>query len=111
MNANKTILLPENELTIVKDILKQYIPDCQVLAFGSRIKGTAKKHSDLDLAILSIKPLNLSTLADLTEAFSESDLNIRVDVLDFFRADKTFQEVIKQDFVVVQEGVNQRPHI
>ena len=102
MTANLRVNLLENELDIVKGILKQYVPHCQVLAFGSRVKGTPKKHSDLDLAIISANPLNLYTLADLSEAFSDSDLNIRVDIVDFLRADKNFQDIIKNTHVVLQ---------
>jgi predicted nucleotidyltransferase len=102
MNANLRVDLPENELNIVMAILKQYVSHCQVLAFGSRVNGSAKKHSDLDLAIISTKPLNLDTLADLSDAFSESDLNIRVDIVDFLRVDKSFQDIIKKTSVLLK---------
>lgn len=101
MNANLSVDLPENELNIVIAILKQYVPHCQVLAFGSRVNGTAKRHSDLDLAIISTKPLHIHTLADLSEAFSESDLNIRVDIVDFLRVDKNFQNIIQKNSVMI----------
>jgi predicted nucleotidyltransferase len=38
---------------IVQDILRQHAPRYEVWAFGSRVKGKAKQHSDLDLAIIS----------------------------------------------------------
>ena len=43
-------------------------------------------------------------LGRLKEAFSESDLPIRVDVLDWHGISAAFRRVIDQKFVVLQEG-------
>ena len=43
--------LPENQLQLVRGILQEIAPDREVWAFGSRVKGTAKPYSDLDLVI------------------------------------------------------------
>jgi uncharacterized protein len=67
-----------------------------VWAFGPRVKHTAKKFSDLDLVIMTSKPLSLFTLGEIKEAFSESYLSIKVDVLDWCRADDEFQRLIQQ---------------
>jgi len=48
---------------IVRNILKKQVPEHEVWAFGSRAKWTAKEYSDLDLAIITDKPLSLSTSA------------------------------------------------
>ncbi len=48
---------------------KQYVPGKEVQALGSRIDGTAKSYSDLDLAIMTEQPLTLLQSAMLTEAF------------------------------------------
>ena len=44
--------LDEKSLQIVKELLRQHVPECKVLAFGSRVTGTASRYSDLDLAIV-----------------------------------------------------------
>ena len=36
---------------MVQDILRRHAPDCDVWAFGSRARHTAKPYSDLDLAL------------------------------------------------------------
>jgi len=33
----------------IQDILQRLVPDCEVRAFGSRVRGAAKPYSDLDL--------------------------------------------------------------
>lgn len=86
---------------IVKSILQKHVPHHIVWAFGSRAKFTAKPYSDLDLAIVSDKPLSLDTLAALTTAFSESDLPWKVDVLDWASTHEEFQKLIEKDKVAL----------
>jgi type I restriction enzyme S subunit len=85
-------------------VLKKHVPEYPVWAFGSRVKGTAKAYSDLDLAIISQQPLSLTKMATLKEAFDESNLSIRVDVVDWVTASEVFRKIIEQDKVVVQKG-------
>ena len=68
----------------VREILAARLPPgVTVHVFGSRAKWTAKTHSDLDLALKRDAPLPSSLLAELAEAFSESDLPFKVDVVDW----------------------------
>ena len=75
--------LSSNHLKTVRQILAEHVPACEVRAFGSRVTSSAKNYSDLDLAIVGVTALDRNTLARLKEAFEESDLPIRVDVLDW----------------------------
>lgn len=86
-------ITPE-ERAIVLRILNEIVPDREVRAFGSRVTGKAKPFSDLDLAIMGDEPLSLETRARLEEAFSESDLPWKVDILDQFSSDQAFQGLI-----------------
>ena len=91
----------------VKRILAEYVPECEVRAFGSRAAWTAKDYSDLDLAVGGEGPLDWRTLDRLKEAFEESDLPMRVDVLDWHAISDSFREVIERDYVVMQERAKQ----
>nr|WP_252348510.1 nucleotidyltransferase domain-containing protein [Gluconobacter sp. P5B12] len=75
-------------------ILNEIVPDREVRAFGSRVTGKAKPFSDLDLAVMGDEPLPLETRGRLEEAFSESDLPWKVDVLDWAQAERDFQKII-----------------
>lgn len=86
-------ITPE-ERAIVLRILSEIVPDRDVRAFGSRVTGKAKPFSDLDLAIMGDEPLPLETRILLEEAFSESYLPWKVDVMDWAQADMTFQNII-----------------
>lgn len=88
---------------IVRHILRLHVPQYAVWAFGSRAKWTAKPHSDLDLAIITDKPLPLSVSAALADDFSESNLPWKVDVVDWAATSESFRKVIERDKVVVQE--------
>lgn len=90
----------------VQKILQKHVRRYSVWAFGSRVKGNAKKYSDLDLALVTQKTLSLSKMAQLTEAFDESDLPMRVDIVDLASASQSFQKIIQQQKVVIQEGQN-----
>lgn len=87
---------------VVLRILQNHVPQFEVWAFGSRVKGTAKPYSDLDLAIITSHPLELDVCASLSDAFAESDLPWRVDVVDWASTSPAFRQIIEQDKVVVQ---------
>ncbi|MGB9080945.1 MAG: nucleotidyltransferase domain-containing protein [Desulfuromonadaceae bacterium] len=88
----------------VKRILAQYVPEHAVWAFGSRVSGPAKTYSDLDIVIITDQPLSLERMATIRDAFDESDLPIRVDVVDWAATSASFREIIRRNYVVIQEG-------
>ena len=91
-----------DHLKMVQNILQRFVPDREVWAFGSRAKWLAKEYSDLDLCVLGETPLSFSTLGLLEEAFDESDLPYKVDVVDWATTSSSFQQIIQRDKVVVQ---------
>jgi type I restriction enzyme S subunit len=92
---------PEN-WQIVRDILQRYVPDREVWAFGSRAKWTAKEFSDLDIAIIGDKPLSIALTADLREAFQESALPFKVDIVDWANITPSFRQVIQAVKIQIQ---------
>ena len=72
------------QLTIVQQVLRRWLPSsARAIVFGSRATGIGlKPHSDLDLLLETPAPLPLAALADLREAFSQSDLPFAVDLLE-----------------------------
>ncbi len=69
-----------------------------------RATGHAKPHSDLDLAIVGEEPLGFDVMARLAEAFSESDLPWRVDLLDWATTGEAFRRIVERDKIVLQAG-------
>lgn len=107
-------LMPEGlhieprHLAMVCQVLAQHVPGLPVWAFGSRTKGCAKPHSDLDLAVITTEPMSLQQAALLAEAFSESDLPWRVDVVDWASTSEPFRRLIEAHHVVLQ-GAGDQP--
>lgn len=93
--------LSDNEWQQVNAILQRYLPNNEVWAFGSRVKGNAKPYSDLDLAIISYTPLPLALLAEVAEAFSESDLPWKVDLVDWATTSQRFRQVIAEQKLIL----------
>jgi predicted nucleotidyltransferase len=92
------------EWEIVRNILHAHVPDCEVWAFGSRARRQARRHSDLDIVVIPPPPMAPGARAALAEAFTESDLNWKVDVLDWAETGAAFRAVMARDRVVLQRG-------
>ncbi|HNV70121.1 MAG TPA: nucleotidyltransferase domain-containing protein, partial [Candidatus Ozemobacteraceae bacterium] len=91
-------------LETIQRILSEHVPTCEVRAFGSRVTWTAKDYSDLDLAIVGTKRLDVGVMRRLKEAFEESDLPFRVDVIDWYAISDSFRKVIKKKCVVFEQS-------
>lgn len=95
-----TLHLTADELSEVRAILKHWLPaGVTVRAFRSRVGGTPKPWSDLDLSLEASEPLSLSILAALRETFSESALPWKVDLVDYRTASAEFAAIIDRDGV------------
>lgn len=92
-----------DDLKTVQEILHTHIPEYEVRIFGSRLLGKARKTSDLDLAIMTDKRLDSARMADLREAFSQSDLPFKVDLVNWASISESFRKIIDQNFEVIQE--------
>ena len=88
------IELNDKQASLVHSILRQYFPNGEAWIFGSRYIGGAKKFSDLDLALKSDRPLTLDELGLISEAFENSSLPFRVDIVDYRNAGESFRAVI-----------------
>jgi uncharacterized protein len=86
----------EKEMGIITDILSKHAPQFEVLAFGSRYHRTHRRYSDLDLAFVGAGDdrLDMMRQARLADAFSESDLPFRVDIVEYNAASPEFRAII-----------------
>ena len=96
--------LAPHHLETVRRILAEHVPGCEVRAFGSRAKWEGQDYSDLDLAVVCGDEENGRAIKHLKQAFEESDLPIRVDVLDWHAIAEDFRQAIESECVVVQQA-------
>lgn len=94
--------LADKYLKEIQTIINQHAPDCRIRIFGSRATGKSGKFSDLDLAIEGNKELGLQTMVMMKEAFRESNLPFKVDVLDWLAISNDFRSQINQECVTIQ---------
>lgn len=97
----KQITVTVRHLRYLLEQLKLYIPDATVWAFGSRVKGSNRTSSDLDLAVLCDKETATKQLPKLNEVFIESDIPFKVQLLDFNRLPVNMQDNIKKKYIIL----------
>ena len=81
-------------------ILKPYL-QYDIRAYGSRVKGTHRTLSDLDLCIMN--PMPSGEYTALIEAFEESDLPFFVSVAEWGRLAQHFKDSIKDDLLSIDK--------
>jgi len=99
--------LPERYLQMVQAILQTHLPNAEVWAYGSRVNGDYYEASDLDLVVrqpedLSRQQINLDEVID---AFSESNLPIIVQLVDWARIPESFHDEIMAKYAVIKPEV------
>ena len=83
-------------------LLQHHLPDTEVWAYGSRVKGTARPASDLDLVTFASAGQN-EAISRLREAFDQSPLPFRVDLFVWDNVPEEFRKNIEEAQVVVQK--------
>jgi len=88
---------------ILVELLRQYVPGVAVWAYGSRVQGTARKNSDLDMVVFSTAHQR-SRVSELKDELDESNLPFLVDLHVWDEIPERFQEGIRRKYCVVQDG-------
>jgi uncharacterized protein len=100
------LMLASRHREMLLDLLRRHLPTAEVWAYGSRVNGDCHEASDLDLVARNPQDLlaEVDGLDELRDALVESNLPIRVDVVDWARIPEAFRREIERAYVVVQEG-------
>lgn len=80
---------------------------CEIIAYGSRVDGTAHDTSDLDLVIKSKdgKALGIDELIAFKDAMQNSTIPILVQIFDWYRVPESFRDGIISNCEVLCEVV------
>ncbi len=97
-----TIKLRPDQLQVVQAILRAHVPEREVRAFGSRVLGTPKPASDLDLCIMGDRRVPSVLMERLRMAFSESRLPMKVDLVEWVDLKNGFRGMIETAGTVIQ---------
>ena len=101
--------LDKDHCIIVCHILETFVPECEVRVFGSRVKGRASRYSDLDLAIVCTQKIAWQQLDSLKNSFSESDLPMCVDIVDWHAVSVSFRQCISEQYEIIKVGSIVKP--
>ncbi len=90
---------------MIVEILKKNLAGkkAKVYLYGSRARGTEYEVSDIDFAIKS-KNLSAIQLSRLKEAFHESHIPYKIDLVDWNKVGDGLKENIKEEGILVWES-------
>ena len=103
MGMKPAIDITAEQRRTVLALLNRYLPDTTAWACGSRVKWTARPESDLDLVVFA-RPEQGARVAELREAFEESDLPFRVDLFVWDDISENLRKRIKSEYGVLVEA-------
>ena len=94
------INLKSKDLDTLQAIFRDYCPDAEIWAYGSRVNGDSHSGSDLDLAVKSFND-SKKRLWELKELLAESNITFLIDITDLGSLPSSFQDEIKKSYIVI----------
>ena len=91
------LLIEKEDYDILKSILEKY--PYRFFAYGSRVKGTAKRYSDLDLCYQD--DIAGYEAEEIKELLEKSDLSFVVELASWKSMRSSFQENIIKDLTLI----------
>ena len=91
-----SLQLDPHHLGLIQGIFCTSSLERDVFAFGSRARGDNRRYSDLDLVIIG-EPIRIELLIALKDAFLDSDLPFKVDILQWDQLSAEFRTQIRDD--------------
>jgi predicted nucleotidyltransferase len=101
--------MTEEQRYEIISLLDCYLPGVEAWIFGSRVGGSARLNSDLDLVVFAEAKDRLNVEA-LRDAFDESDIPFRIDMHVWNDLPETFKQNIKTKYVPLQKNIHNQNH-
>lgn len=97
------LCIESEHLETVQRILGLHFEGMEVWAHGARVTGVdLPPNTELELVVISEKPLSFETMTTIEKAFVDSGLPFRVDIMDWAKLPESLQKQIKKEHDVVQ---------
>ena len=99
------ICIESDHLEKVQRLLALHFEGMEVWAHGARVSGVdLTPETELELVVISEKPLSFEVMTAIEKAFVDSGLPFRVDVIDWAKLPESLQKQIKKEHEVVQSA-------
>ena len=97
------LCIETDQLEKVQRILALHFEGLEVWAHGARVTGVdLTPETELELVVVSERPLSFEAMTAVEKAFVESGLPFRVDIIDWAKLPESLQKQIKKEHDVVQ---------
>jgi type I restriction enzyme S subunit len=110
MAEQTTIDLTSSQMSELKGLLAQYLPNTQVWAYGSRVNWNARANSDLDMVAFT-GATQQENVSLLREAFEESNLPFSVDFFVWDTVPEQFKANIKKEYIELQSVEDKKERV
>ncbi len=90
--------LEDKYIDFIKKTISRYLNNCEIFLYGSRVKGTARKYSDVDIAILSDSLTEKIKLKIISE-FENSTFPYNIDIIDLKTISNDFMKQINNSLI------------
>ncbi|MEI6674367.1 MAG: nucleotidyltransferase domain-containing protein [Verrucomicrobiota bacterium] len=84
-------------------LLHRHLPGVTSWAYGSRVKGTARPNSDLDLVVFATPALR-PQVSELKDALDESNIPFRVDLHVWDEIPDHFRDIIRNEYQLLSKA-------
>ncbi len=105
MEMNAVIEITSDQRATLISLLTRHLPDTEAWVYGSRVRGTSRPSSDLDMAVFAT-PEQAPDVSELRESFEESNLPFRVDLFVWDEVPESFREQIEREHVKLRDTRN-----
>lgn len=104
MDVTQSIDITADQRKIILNLIAHHLPNVTVWVYGSRVKGTTRTQSDLDMVVLTTAHGQETHVSNLKEALEESNLPFRVDLFRWDEVPENFRDTIQKDHVVLVDA-------
>ncbi len=96
-------MIDQKTLSVIKSVIHKHLDDAKYkdIIFGSRTQPKHRKFCDLDVGIMGSTMLPVSTLLQIKEDLSNSDIPYLTDVVDFGTVSKDFREKALSNIILL----------
>ena len=93
----------EDVLKKVYKIVKKYLPNAEILVYGSYVNGKFTDTSDIDIMIKDSKKIDPYVFELIKDEVEELPTMRIIEIFDYFVVSQTFQEIVNATAKNIQE--------